>query len=87
MALPCRGNFNCSKNINLYFQPDDNHILNVPCQASIEEGQSGGKLAAILLPVVLVVLIIGVVTAWQLRREYNLKQTKSKKGSLQDFNL
>ncbi|XP_074529504.1 uncharacterized protein LOC141793063 isoform X2 [Halichoeres trimaculatus] len=36
--------------------------------ASIEEGQSGSKLAAILLPVALVVLIVGIVTAWQLRR-------------------
>ncbi|XP_020502169.2 cell adhesion molecule Dscam1 isoform X1 [Labrus bergylta] len=44
--------------------------------ASVEEGQSGSKLAAILLPVVLVVLIVAIVTAWQLRR------IKQKKGSL-----
>ncbi|XP_034546682.1 Down syndrome cell adhesion molecule-like protein 1 homolog isoform X2 [Notolabrus celidotus] len=44
--------------------------------ASVEEGQSGGKLAAILLPVMLAVLIVAIVTAWQLRR------IKQKNGSL-----
>lgn len=49
----------------------DNHAA-----ASITEGQNGGKLAAIVLPVLLVVLTVAVVTAWQLRR------IKQKKGSL-----
>lgn len=44
--------------------------------ASVDEGKNGGKLAAIVLPVVLVVLAVAVVTAWQLRR------IKQKKGGL-----
>ncbi|CAJ1058615.1 Down syndrome cell adhesion molecule-like protein 1 homolog isoform X2 [Xyrichtys novacula] len=44
--------------------------------ASTDEGHSGGKLAAIVLPVVLVVLIVAIATAWQLRR------MKQKNGSL-----
>ncbi|XP_031175311.1 Down syndrome cell adhesion molecule-like protein 1 homolog [Sander lucioperca] len=43
--------------------------------ASVEESQSG-HLAAIVVPVVLVVLVVAMVTTWQLRR------IKQKKGSL-----
>lgn len=43
--------------------------LNPLCQASVEESHNG-HLAAIVVPVVLVVLIIATITAWQLRREY-----------------
>ncbi|XP_037636461.1 Down syndrome cell adhesion molecule homolog isoform X1 [Sebastes umbrosus] len=58
----------------------DDHLTTVSTDthaaASVEESQSGGHMAAIVVPVVLLVLAVATVATWQLRR------IQQKKGSL-----
>ncbi|XP_074504552.1 cell adhesion molecule DSCAML1-like isoform X2 [Sebastes fasciatus] len=60
--------------------PRDDHLTTVSTDthaaASVDESQSGGHMAAIVVPVVLLVLAVATVATWQLRR------IQQKKGNL-----